>query len=192
MTSHVVTLWYRPPDGATYYGVGVDLWSAGCILAELLAGKLILPGRTEVDTVAYQLSVLKDLYPEGINVLSLFSGNGGAEVALHKLEIPMKNMVSVEKSKVCRGIIRGWEVPAFESDAADVEHEFQKLYSYLFYFENTGYSAEELDRPVPAAIFIANFDKTGATASGASLLIGYGLERDDTDGGSSIGLSQFA
>ncbi|CAN6472218.1 unnamed protein product [Victoria cruziana] len=52
MTSRVVTLWYRPPElllGATYYSVGVDLWSAGCILAELLAGKPIMPGRTEVE-----------------------------------------------------------------------------------------------------------------------------------------------
>ncbi|KNA17498.1 hypothetical protein SOVF_079350 [Spinacia oleracea] len=52
MTSRVVTLWYRPPElllGATNYGVGVDLWSAGCILAELLAGKPIMPGRTEVE-----------------------------------------------------------------------------------------------------------------------------------------------
>ncbi|XP_060204173.1 probable serine/threonine-protein kinase At1g54610 [Lycium barbarum] len=52
MTSRVVTLWYRPPElllGATHYGVGVDLWSAGCILAELLTGKPIMPGRTEVE-----------------------------------------------------------------------------------------------------------------------------------------------
>ncbi|XVF08637.1 hypothetical protein REPUB_Repub07fG0019800 [Reevesia pubescens] len=52
LTSRVVTLWYRPPElllGATYYGVGVDLWSAGCILAELLSGKPIMPGRTEVE-----------------------------------------------------------------------------------------------------------------------------------------------
>ncbi|CAL4914389.1 unnamed protein product [Urochloa decumbens] len=52
MTSRVVTLWYRPPElllGATDYGVGVDLWSAGCILAELLAGRPIMPGRTEVE-----------------------------------------------------------------------------------------------------------------------------------------------
>ncbi|KAG5019558.1 hypothetical protein AAZX31_06G158800 [Glycine max] len=52
MTSRVVTLWYRPPElllGATVYGVGIDLWSAGCILAELLAGKPIMPGRTEVE-----------------------------------------------------------------------------------------------------------------------------------------------
>ena len=51
MTSRVVTLWYRPPElllGATDYGVGIDLWSAGCILAELLYGKPIMPGRTEV------------------------------------------------------------------------------------------------------------------------------------------------
>ena len=51
LTSRVVTLWYRPPElllGATDYGIAVDLWSAGCILAELFAGKPIMPGRTEV------------------------------------------------------------------------------------------------------------------------------------------------
>ncbi|XP_074567472.1 putative serine/threonine-protein kinase At1g54610 isoform X2 [Curcuma longa] len=52
MTTNVVTLWYRPPElllGGTHYGVGVDLWSVGCILAELFTGKPILPGRTEVE-----------------------------------------------------------------------------------------------------------------------------------------------
>ncbi|KAL3598029.1 hypothetical protein D5086_005947 [Populus alba] len=52
LTSRVVTLWYRPPElllGATEYGVSVDLWSTGCILAELFVGKHIMPGRTEVE-----------------------------------------------------------------------------------------------------------------------------------------------
>ncbi|KAK9152771.1 hypothetical protein Sjap_000251 [Stephania japonica] len=52
LTSRVVTLWYRPPElllGATHYGIAVDLWSTGCILAELYAGKPIMPGRTEVE-----------------------------------------------------------------------------------------------------------------------------------------------
>ncbi|XP_020246185.1 probable serine/threonine-protein kinase At1g54610 [Asparagus officinalis] len=52
LTSRVVTLWYRPPElllGATEYDVAIDLWSAGCILAELLFGKPIMPGRTEVE-----------------------------------------------------------------------------------------------------------------------------------------------
>uniref|UniRef100_A0A7N0T922 Protein kinase domain-containing protein n=1 Tax=Kalanchoe fedtschenkoi TaxID=63787 RepID=A0A7N0T922_KALFE len=52
MTSHVVTLWYRPLElilGATHYGVGVDLWSVGCILGELYYGSPIMPGKTEVE-----------------------------------------------------------------------------------------------------------------------------------------------
>ncbi|TKY51447.1 serine/threonine-protein kinase [Spatholobus suberectus] len=52
LTSRVVTLWYRAPElllGDTNYGVGVDLWSAGCLLAEMFKGVPIMPGRTEVE-----------------------------------------------------------------------------------------------------------------------------------------------
>ncbi|KAF6166387.1 hypothetical protein GIB67_034938 [Kingdonia uniflora] len=51
LTSRVVTLWYRAPElllGATDYGVGIDLWSAGCLMAEMFAGRPIMPGRTEI------------------------------------------------------------------------------------------------------------------------------------------------
>ncbi|KAF6148742.1 hypothetical protein GIB67_019350 [Kingdonia uniflora] len=50
LTNRVITLWYRPPElllGATKYGPAVDMWSVGCILAELLYGKPILPGKNE-------------------------------------------------------------------------------------------------------------------------------------------------
>ncbi|XWS44812.1 hypothetical protein CRYUN_Cryun15aG0080900 [Craigia yunnanensis] len=52
LTSRVVTLWYRAPElllGSTDYGVGIDLWSAGCLLAEMFVGRPIMPGRTEVE-----------------------------------------------------------------------------------------------------------------------------------------------
>ncbi|CAH9118695.1 unnamed protein product [Cuscuta epithymum] len=52
LTSRVVTLWYRPPElllGSTNYGVTVDLWSAGCVFAELFCGRPFLKGRTEVE-----------------------------------------------------------------------------------------------------------------------------------------------
>ncbi|KAG2304355.1 hypothetical protein Bca4012_063350 [Brassica carinata] len=52
LTSRVVTLWYRAPElllGSTEYGPAIDLWSVGCILAELFVGKPIMPGRTEVE-----------------------------------------------------------------------------------------------------------------------------------------------
>lgn len=55
-TNRVITLWYRPPElllGATKaedgYGASVDVWSIGCILAELLYAKPILPGNTEIE-----------------------------------------------------------------------------------------------------------------------------------------------
>lgn len=55
LTSRVVTLWYRPPElllGSTDYTAAVDLWSVGCVFAELLLGKPILQGRTEVCTLS--------------------------------------------------------------------------------------------------------------------------------------------
>jgi cyclin-dependent kinase 12/13 len=51
-TNRVITLWYRPPElllGAFNYGPAIDMWSVGCILAELLAKKPIFPGRNEID-----------------------------------------------------------------------------------------------------------------------------------------------
>uniref|UniRef100_A0A804LC64 DNA (cytosine-5-)-methyltransferase n=1 Tax=Zea mays TaxID=4577 RepID=A0A804LC64_MAIZE len=47
-------------------------------------------------------------YPQGMNVLSLFTGIGGAEVALHRLGIRMNTVVSVEKSEVNRTILKSW------------------------------------------------------------------------------------
>ncbi|WVZ60270.1 hypothetical protein U9M48_010317 [Paspalum notatum var. saurae] len=62
----------------------------------------------QVDTVAYHLSVLRDMFPHGMNVLSLFSGIGGGEVALHRLGIRMNTVISVEKSEVNRAILKSW------------------------------------------------------------------------------------
>jgi len=51
-SAEVVTLWYRPPDvlfGAKLYNTSIDMWSAGCIFAELAnAGRPLFPG-SDVD-----------------------------------------------------------------------------------------------------------------------------------------------
>ena len=54
LTNRVITLGYRPPElllGATKYGPEVDLWSVGCIFAELVTGKPILPGKNEHEQI---------------------------------------------------------------------------------------------------------------------------------------------
>lgn len=58
LTNRVITLWYRPPElllGATKYGPAVDMWSVGCIFAELLYGKPILNGNNEVRYVIFSM-----------------------------------------------------------------------------------------------------------------------------------------
>jgi serine/threonine protein kinase len=53
-TNRVITLWYRPPElllGASMYGPAIDMWSAGCIFAELLLRKPILPGKNEFEQI---------------------------------------------------------------------------------------------------------------------------------------------
>lgn len=51
-SNEVVTLWYRPPDvllGSTQYGTSIDIWSAGCILAELFTNRPLFAGKNNED-----------------------------------------------------------------------------------------------------------------------------------------------
>jgi len=51
-TQMVITLWYRPPElllGETTYGPEVDMWSLGCIFAELLTQNVTFEGHGELD-----------------------------------------------------------------------------------------------------------------------------------------------
>ncbi|XVF02702.1 hypothetical protein REPUB_Repub04eG0197200 [Reevesia pubescens] len=51
-THLVVTLWYRAPElllGARQYSTAIDMWSLGCIMAELLSKEPLFNGKTEFD-----------------------------------------------------------------------------------------------------------------------------------------------
>lgn len=53
LTSVVVTLWYRAPEillGQSYNS-NVDIWSAGCIIAEMFARKALFPGTSETSQI---------------------------------------------------------------------------------------------------------------------------------------------
>ena len=63
----MITLWYRPPElllGATKYGTPVDMWSAGCILAELILGKPLFTGKSEMDQLQLIFDMLGSPTPE--------------------------------------------------------------------------------------------------------------------------------
>ncbi|KAI7857562.1 serine/threonine-protein kinase pef1 [Circinella umbellata] len=51
-SNEVVTLWYRAPDvllGSRMYSTSIDIWSAGCIMAEMYTGRPLFPGTTNED-----------------------------------------------------------------------------------------------------------------------------------------------
>ena len=60
-TPTVVTLWYRAPElllGAPRYGPAIDVWSLGCIMAELLASEPLFTGKTEIDQLGKMFATL--------------------------------------------------------------------------------------------------------------------------------------
>jgi len=53
-THEVVTLWYRAPEillGQEKYGLSTDIWSLGCIVAEMATGNALFTGDSEIDTI---------------------------------------------------------------------------------------------------------------------------------------------
>ena len=54
LTDYVATRWYRAPEillGCKSYTTGVDLWSLGCILGEMLLERPLYPGNSTLDQV---------------------------------------------------------------------------------------------------------------------------------------------
>ncbi|XP_075478208.1 cell division control protein 2 homolog A-like [Primulina tabacum] len=61
LTHEVVTLWYRAPEvllGSRFYSTPVDIWSVGCIFAEMANQKPLFPGDSEIDELFQIFRVL--------------------------------------------------------------------------------------------------------------------------------------
>lgn len=83
-THEVVTLWYRSPDvlmGSTSYSTTVDIWSVGCIFAEMATGSPLFQGRSESDQLKTIFKTLgtptPDTYP---GIVYLPDYKPGAEI----------------------------------------------------------------------------------------------------------------
>eukprot|EP00270_Netrium_digitus_P009733 TRINITY_DN2979_c0_g1_i1.p1 TRINITY_DN2979_c0_g1~~TRINITY_DN2979_c0_g1_i1.p1 ORF type:complete len:309 (+),score=70.09 TRINITY_DN2979_c0_g1_i1:479-1405(+) len=60
-THEIVTLWYRAPEvllGATYYSTPVDIWSVGCIFAEMARKTPLFPGDSELQQLLHIFKLL--------------------------------------------------------------------------------------------------------------------------------------
>ncbi|KAK1259419.1 Cyclin-dependent kinase B2-2 [Acorus gramineus] len=60
-TQKILTLWYRAPEillGATKYSTPVDMWSVGCIFAELITTQALFPGDSELQQLLHIFRLL--------------------------------------------------------------------------------------------------------------------------------------
>ncbi|KAL2725157.1 Mitogen-activated protein kinase 14B [Vespula squamosa] len=97
MTGYVATRWYRAPEimlNWMHYNQTVDIWSVGCIMAELLTGRTLFPG---TDLRFRFLSITFNRLETNINILQkypyyclcVFSGTL-ARADIHQLNLIME------------------------------------------------------------------------------------------------------
>ncbi|KAK2397783.1 cyclin-dependent kinase F-1 [Trifolium repens] len=112
LTSCVGTRWFRAPEllyGSTNYGLEVDIWSLGCVFAELLTLKPLFPGTGDIDQISRIISVLGELDEEAWNGCSKLPDYG--TISFTKVENPigleaclpncLHDEVSLVKKLVC-------------------------------------------------------------------------------------------
>lgn len=61
LTDYVATRWFRAPEiliGSKSYSFGVDLWSIGCMMGEMILGKALFSGTSTINQLEKIVEVL--------------------------------------------------------------------------------------------------------------------------------------
>lgn len=78
LTDYVATRWYRAPEilvASKRYTKGIDMWSLGCILGEMIRGKPIFPGSSTVNQIERIVTALPRMKEKEINALGAGFGS---------------------------------------------------------------------------------------------------------------------
>ena len=71
--SYICSRYYRAPElifGSTEYTSAIDVWSVGCVVAELLVGQPLFPGESGVDQLVEIIKVLGTPNPDQIEAMN--------------------------------------------------------------------------------------------------------------------------
>ena len=113
LTPTVVTLWYRAPEllfGRVEYGTEVDVWSCGCVMAELLLGRPLLPGQGDMEQVGKIIQVMGSPSAEAWDELRRLDGVKGWRIKeqterLTELFVDGGVLLTEEGWRVLRGML---------------------------------------------------------------------------------------
>ncbi|GBG26397.1 Mitogen-activated protein kinase 4 [Hondaea fermentalgiana] len=96
LTIYVVTRWYRAPElilACDHYSSAIDIWSVGCIFAELISRRPLFPG----EDFLHQLKLICEVLGSPSNEEMAFMSEGSANRYLRELEFrPRKPWTSMQ------------------------------------------------------------------------------------------------
>uniref|UniRef100_A0A672YPF4 Mitogen-activated protein kinase n=1 Tax=Sphaeramia orbicularis TaxID=375764 RepID=A0A672YPF4_9TELE len=102
LTEYVATRWYRAPEimlNSKGYSKSIDIWSVGCILAEMLSNKPIFPGKHYLDQLNHILGVLGSPCQEDLNCIINMKARNYLQSLPEKPKIPWEKLFVKADSK---------------------------------------------------------------------------------------------
>ncbi|XP_059206769.1 mitogen-activated protein kinase 15 isoform X2 [Centropristis striata] len=110
LTEYVATRWYRAPEillGSTRYTKGVDMWSLGCILGEMLLGKALFPGTSTINQIEKIMSAIPHPSPEDILAIKSEYGSSVIQRMLLKPQVPLEDLLQSSVPPDALELLRG-------------------------------------------------------------------------------------
>ncbi|THD22832.1 Cyclin-dependent kinase 1 [Fasciola hepatica] len=167
-TDYVATRWYRAPEllvGDTQYGPPVDVWAIGCVVAEMLTGAPLWPGRSDLDQLHLITRTLGDLVPRHREIFekNLFFKGYKLQVTenKNKLEEKFKTLqpaITAKEISFLQGCLEMDPTERLNSEAL-LKHAYMDLHG-----KQAQYTSVEL-RSVPGAGGDGHWTTAGTTTT---------------------------
>lgn len=110
LTEYVATRWYRAPEillGSARYTKGVDMWSLGCILGEMLLGKALFPGTSTINQIEKIMSAIPHPSPDDILAIKSEYGSSVIQRMLLKPQVPLEDLLQPSVPPDALALLRG-------------------------------------------------------------------------------------
>uniref|UniRef100_A0A4W6DT42 Mitogen-activated protein kinase 15 n=1 Tax=Lates calcarifer TaxID=8187 RepID=A0A4W6DT42_LATCA len=93
--------------GSTRYTKGVDMWSLGCILGEMLLGKALFPGTSTINQIEKIMSAIPHPSPEDILAIKSEYGSSVIQRMLLKPQVPLEDLLQPSVPSDALDLLRG-------------------------------------------------------------------------------------
>lgn len=97
LTEYVATRWYRAPEillASHRYTKGVDMWSLGCILGEMLSGKPVFPGSSTINQIERIIASIDPPTTDDVENIQSAYGPSLLEKASRRPRVPLDDLMA--------------------------------------------------------------------------------------------------